>query len=241
MNNNKADDVAMVKWAEKDAASTTERLLAEEEEESPPSVVAFGSSSSCNGKAVFTDATTDGVVIAEFDVDHEYVRKMTWIPFFWWLAYAFSLIFFAWDIIGAVQYSQLTLAVFLTFYVGHAMNRQAKAVESMHVAVTREGIRTDANRYPMGAFFRTTSIMPFEEIKSVKVQFGGWSTSFFCCSSKSRKTRNVVVQSIHDNTTVAVQGLKDPHAFVELVNVMVAKARANEKANSEDPEKAIGE
>jgi hypothetical protein len=41
------------------------------------------------------------------------------------------------------------------------MNKQLKGVNGLHLAVTEEGIHTVMNGFPVGAFFRTTTVVRF--------------------------------------------------------------------------------
>jgi hypothetical protein len=143
----------------------------------------------------------------------------------------------------------LVYTLLITALVFRQLKKMSKGVSGLHVAVTKEGIRKDMNRYPFGNMFRTATIVstrqllldaPRYALKKTRIMYLTFSHPLFkkhdsdsvqwnqshqgsCCNN----TGNVHIQSSEDDTWNGISGLThNADAFVALVRAMIARNAA---------------
>jgi hypothetical protein len=117
----------------------------------------------------FYDDSSTGV-IAVFDVDYEKLKRSIRCKKYVIAALAifYVVLFFGPNMLGdGDSQSDMTFAFYVYAFLVvmvfvsalYAIERQIKGVHGIHVAVTNEGIRKDLRNFPLGAIFRTTTIV----------------------------------------------------------------------------------
>ena len=146
----------------------------------------------------------------------------------------------------------LLYTLLITALVFRQVKKMSNGVSGLHVAVTKEGIRKDMNRYPLGNMFRTTTIVSTRQLlldapcyplkrlaQCISLSLILFSKNMIqipyneikaikaqrgCCCNN---TGNVHIQSSEDDTWNGISGLtNNADAFVSLVKAMIARNAA---------------
>jgi hypothetical protein len=115
----------------------------------------------------YADNKVEGV-IAVFDIDYEKIRRAMWcrsmivVPIF--VFYGIFMIMLPRapdqdDFNSSFGIFWFVYTVSITVMLVSQIKKMSKGVIGLHVAVTKEGIRKDMNRFPLGNMFRTTTIV----------------------------------------------------------------------------------
>jgi hypothetical protein len=122
----------------------------------------------------YADNKVEGV-IAVFDIDYESIRRAMYhrliiiVPIIVLFFVLYGIFIFSLDQVGDAYtdgpsnnssvYIWLAYSLFITFLLVKSVKKMSKNVIGLHLAVTKEGIRKDMHRFPLGNMFRTTTIV----------------------------------------------------------------------------------
>lgn len=153
-------------------------------------------------------------LVAVFDWNYDAMRRLhSWRAALYFLNdILVGLVFYLFLIylnenVNKVLFLLLVCGPMIYRHVQYWMNR-AENVHGLHVAVTRQGVRYDRNHYPSASFYRTSTMIPYDEIDRIFVM----PACYNVCGGGG-----VCIVAKADKTSLTLPCLVDSEGFVALV------------------------